>query len=144
VQATAFSYGNDGAVSYLAFLPQINTVSQVTDREGGRTEYDAVQYFAEHCGKQEDEFRLRCWIHTHPAYKAFMSGLDLCQMYYLRCQNPDSFAIVLSPRKKGVKALCVHLTDAGFAKLNTYWQMTNSSPLTSQRRFFQIRIFTHP
>jgi len=29
VQATAFSYGNDGAVSYLAFLPQINTVSQV-------------------------------------------------------------------------------------------------------------------
>jgi len=59
-------------------------------------------------------------------------------MYYLRCQNPDSFAIVLSPRKKGVKALCVHLTDAGFAKLNTYWPMTNSSPSLRNEGFFKF------
>jgi len=33
MQATAFSCGDDGAVNYLAFLPQINTLSQVTDRD---------------------------------------------------------------------------------------------------------------
>ena len=123
VQASAYSSEDNGVVSYLAFLPQVNTVSEVYDKSSCPSEFHAVQHFAQVTGKPADGFRFRCWIHTHPLFKAYMSSMDLCQMYFLRCENPDSFAIVLSPRKEGVKALCVHLTDDGFSRLDHYKQV---------------------
>ena len=52
---------------------------------------------------------MRCWIHTHPRFSAFMSTTDILQLHHNAC-----LGIVLSPRGKGVKALVVALTDFGF------------------------------
>ena len=52
-----------------------------------------------------------------------MSAVDLCQLFMHRLQNEDAFGIVLSPRKQGIKALCVHLTNQGFLKLKNYYEI---------------------
>jgi len=56
----------------------------------------------------------------HPIFDAFMSLEDIFQLYWLRKQDYHSFGIVLSPRRNGVKALCVHLTDNGFEMMKNY------------------------
>jgi len=113
-QATLFSHGDDGVIKYLALLPQINCVSTVSSRESDITELNAVKNF--HRGERgtPDDYCMRCWIHTHPRFNAFMSTTDILQLYYNACLNRYSFGIVLSPRRKGVKALVVALTDFGF------------------------------
>lgn len=106
---TAFSYGDDGDLQYLVMPPQ---VGNAFNRENGTTEFVALQSFcSSDPGKNPDNFIMRCWIHTHPMLHAFMSSQDIVQLYYLRREDDNSFGIVLSPRREGVKALCVHLTD---------------------------------
>ncbi len=85
-QATAFSDGADGIINCLALLPQINRVGSVSSRDDGPTEFDAIQRFCEmdpHDGSRL--FCARCWIHTHPRFKAFMSSTDICQLYGCAC-----------------------------------------------------------
>jgi len=78
-------------------------------------------------GCTPDRLRLRCWVHTHPDHEAYMSALDLIQLFWLRKNSKgaydDTFGIVLSPRRSGVKALCVHLTDQGFQVMERYLQI---------------------
>ncbi len=69
---------------------------------------------------KDEHYIPRCWIHTHPCFKAFMSSTDIYQFYAGECQYRHSFGIVLSPRAEGVKALCVHLTDDGFEEIGRY------------------------
>jgi len=151
-QATAFSFGEDGAIKYLALLPQRNKVSTVTSQAENKedelppeiatperrivmveaavnavmgaliirtitsawktSEFDAVDIFEKLDLKFRSETYIsRCGIHTHPRFKAFMSSLDIYQLYGMTQQNPRSFGIVLSPRGEGLKALCVHLAQ---------------------------------
>ena len=115
VQASGFSYGPDGVIKYLALLPQVNGVDYVDTREGEATEYDAMEQLKKLSTQRGDgEFHQRCWIHTHPRCEAFMSAKDLYQLYVLTQQDRLAFGIVVSPRMKGVKALCVRLTPEGF------------------------------
>ena len=64
----------------------------------------------------------RCWIHTHPRWKAYMSSTDIFQLYVCACQYSQSFGIVISPRGAGLKALCVHLTEVGFTEVRRFCQ----------------------
>jgi len=112
-QATAFSHAETGVIKYLALLPQINRVTEVCSRESDLSEVNAVKNFHKMERRSPDDYCSRCWIHTHPCFKAFMSAIDIIQLYYNACLNPHSFGIVLSPKKRGVKALCVALTDLG-------------------------------
>jgi len=121
-QASAFSYGPDGIINCLALLPQVNKVSSVSSRDDGPTEFDAIQRFCEmdpHDGR--GLYCTRCWIHTHPRFKAFMSSTDICQLFGCACQNRHSFGIVISPRRDGLKMLCVHLTKAGFEEMKKFY-----------------------
>ena len=61
-------------------------------------------------------------LHTHQRFKAFMSSLDIVQLYWLSLQNPSSFGIVLSPKGEGLKALCVHMTQPGIAQVAEYFR----------------------
>jgi len=132
-QATGFSYGANGVIKYLCLTPQVNTVGSVVSRVEGPTELDAVKEFAAtDPSMNEFDFRSRCWIHTHPKYKAFMSAIDLCQLFMLRLNDDNSFGIVLSPREQGIKALCVHLTEDGYSKLKNYYELAKSNT-----KFFQ-------
>jgi hypothetical protein len=58
----------------------------------------------------------RCWIQTHPKFLAFVSSTNVCQLHGCACQNRHSFAVVISPRRDGLKMLCVHLTRAEFER----------------------------
>ena len=49
-----------------------------------------------------------------------MSSTDIYQLYILTLQNPLSFGIVISPRGKGLKALCVRLTRSGFNEIDHF------------------------
>ena len=93
IQATGFSYGDDSVIKYLCLTPQVNTVGNVVSREDRPTELDAVKEFAAMDSGMiiECDFRSRCWIHTHPKFKAFMSAVDLCQLFMLRLNHSNSF-----------------------------------------------------
>ena len=119
-QATAFSCEEDGVIQYLALLPQKNEVSNVTSRSTGPTELDAVERFR--TLKPQGNFTPRCWIHTHPRWKAYMSSTDIFQLYACACEFRQAFGIVLSPRGEGLKALCVHLTQNGFRLVARFCQ----------------------
>jgi len=97
-QATAFSFHADGVIRYLALLPQHNRVSSVEDWAGDITELNAVEAFAAGDHRPGDGYIQRCWIHTHPRFKAFMSSIDIFQMFLNTKTNPSSFGIVISPR----------------------------------------------
>ena len=119
-QATAFSCEEDGVIKYLALLPQRNTVTSVSSRSTGPTELDALERLKSLDPK--GKYIPRCWIHTHPRWKAFMSPTDIYQLYICACENRQSFGIVLSPRGQGLKALCVHLTQSGFEEVAGFCQ----------------------
>ena len=58
-----------------------------------------------------------------------MSPTDIIQLFMLNQQYPNLFAVVLSPREEGLKALCVRLTKAGRNKVRDYFLMEGDSPL---------------
>ena len=93
IQATGFSYGDDSVIKYLCLTPQVNTVGNIVSREDRPTELDAVKEFAAMDSGMiiECDIRSRCWIHTHPKFKAFMSAVDLCQLFMLRLSHSNSF-----------------------------------------------------
>ena len=114
-QATAFSYGDKGVIKYLAIFPQNNAKSSVSDVPSDVTDWDAVSRFQAHDQTTSaDGYLQRCWIYTHPSYPAFMSSVDIYQMYRCETSGPAfSFSMVISPRIKGLKVLVVRLTEAG-------------------------------
>ena len=73
----------------------------------------------------------RCWIHTHPRWLAFMSHVDILNLYNMRSyQHPNlTCGIVFSPKTAGVKALCVELTKRGMQRVNFF---TKTSHYPSQ------------
>jgi len=102
-QATAFSYKNDGIVRYLALLPQVNAVDTVTTADTMISELNAIEKFASDESKNVAFFRDWCWC------------------------------IVVSPRREGIKVLCVHLTEKGFEKLDNYRELAGDSGMSFQQ-----------
>ena len=118
---TGFSNSKQGVIQYLGLLPQVNTVSRIQGVQGHPNELDAATMFCDMEHLNHDAIFQRCWIHTHPRYPAYMSSLDLIQLYFMRLIDDNSFGIVISPREKGVKLLCVHLTDEGFRRMRNWY-----------------------
>jgi len=109
-QALGYSY-EDGPIRHLVILPQVNKVSTVYDAP-----YSVVsgQDIRTALAKKDSEreltvdpqkYKVRCWIHTHPRFNAFMSSLDIHQLYANATYLSASFGIVISPRIKGLKLL---------------------------------------
>jgi len=119
-QCAGFSNSKEGVIQYLGLLPQVNTVSRIQSAEGNPNELDAATMFCDMEHLNDGSIFQRCWIHTYPRYPAYMSSLDLIQLYSLRLMDDNSFGIVISPREKGVKLLCVHLTDEGFVRMRNW------------------------
>jgi len=115
-QGLVFSSSEAGDVKYLYIMPQINEVCSVQNLDGPISELDAVQQFSS-MEPQHDEWVIRCWIHTHPRHKAFMSESDIFQLYSYARTNRKSFGIVISPKEEGIKVLCVHLTRYRFENI---------------------------
>ena len=118
----------NGVIKYLALLPQkneVNSVTEVNKDDDGHPlpgEAAAVDEFREiessdlldedwrdESGETIRGFASRCWIHTHPRHKAFMSPTDIIQLYSLNQKYSNLFVIVISPRGEGLKLLCFRL-----------------------------------
>ena len=140
-QVTAFSRGPNGIIKYLALFPQINKEGSVETRESEFSELDAVEEFQNLDEETSTEdFVMRCWIHTHPNFKAFMSRVDILQLYSLQKLDSRMFGIVLSPVKQGVKGLCVHLTREGMDHIDTLYANARASHATNERAFVMSNI----
>ena len=140
-QATAFSRGRNGVIKYLALLPQITRVGSIMTRESAEHKLDAVEEFkAMAPGTRATTFVPRCWIHTHPSFKAYMSSTDLIQLYFNACLNPESFGIVLSPKLDGVKALCVRLTGEGFANMRKWFDEAKQSGTADENEYVSLKL----
>ncbi len=123
-QATAYSFGANGAFKYLALLPQIiNEPARVTSEDDGPTEFDAFEKLqAMDPTTVNGRFFGRCWIHTHPRWRAFMSSIDIYQLFLCQKFCGYSLGIVISPRGTGIKVLFVSLTRNGYEHLNELQQ----------------------
>ena len=120
-QAMAYSAGMDGVIKYLALFPQYNEPDNVTDAPSQFSGINAIFKFQEHDGTPDPEYSERCWIHTHARHRAYMSHLDIYQMFGLEQSGPAfSFSLVLSPRCNGLQALAVRLTEAGRKEVEQY------------------------
>ena len=151
-QATAFSVEKNGVINLLAFLPQTNEVLRVIQREttvvDGEsvalpTEIDAFDRFRSLVPPNSDDtYVTRCWIHTHSRPKAFMSAVDLCQLYNLTFSNPDSFGIVISPREEGIKVLCVRLTEEGRNRIGVFYSEAQEKHVANVTAYVEHQIRT--
>jgi len=83
-----------------------------------------------------------CYLLTHPRHSVFLSAEEILQLYDHTLLNPRSYAIVLSPRNEGVKALCVRLTQDGFRMIEEYYEegLTVSSSYRDVALFVAGRI----
>jgi len=123
LEAQAKLYCSDeGVVKYLAIMPQENYQSSVQDARACPTEEEVISGFEALDPGIHGRLRCVCWIHTHAKYYAYMSALDIIQLYYLANRNPRSFGIVLSPKHKGLKALCVRITQEGIDRYESICQ----------------------
>ena len=117
-QATAFSSGEQGVIDRLVLLPQINTENDVTHREMNGVELCPTLTDAVHV--------LNTMYPIYPQYDVFMSVTDICQMYSNAVDSNDMFAMVISPKNKGLKTLCVRLTEEGFSEIRQSSQRVKS------------------
>ncbi len=90
-QATAYSREFDGVIKYLALFPQYNEPDSVSDAPSTFYETDAVIKFQQHDETTDPGYFQRCWIHTHLRHRAYMSHLDIYQMYTLEKSGPVFF-----------------------------------------------------
>ena len=108
-EALGYSFGRNGVINYLCIPRQVNRVEGVwPDFEDWTDPADAFSV-ASH-GIDRCYFYDRCWIHVVPNGPPCLSLVDL---YFLFKQDPGFLAIVISPRRKCLKALCAVLTDNG-------------------------------
>jgi len=119
-QAFGYSVGENGVVRFLALLPQDNAKGCVSCKNGPGvpTEKDAKLYFVD-CDPsvKPEDLVLRCWIRSRPMDTAGLSSEDILQLFHFTKQNRDMFAVVISPRLEGVKAICVRLTQNGYEEI---------------------------
>jgi len=105
---------------------QHNKVSNISDACSDMTDYDAIEFFRRHDGANSEQvYRKRCWIHTHPKYQAYMSHVDIYQMYHCFVHCKFSFCMVIFPRSKGLKVLAVRLTKTGTEEIKRYIDEAN-------------------
>ena len=130
-QATVFSYGLSGVIKYLTVLPQINDAHSVCVKSKDSIEEAQKKLQELDPTKRFDGFLPHCLLLTHPQDDLFLSPEELLQLFlYSRDKRlytandprgPRFFAIVLNPRKKDIKALCLHLTASGFTEISKYY-----------------------
>jgi len=86
-QATAYSFEKDGVIKYLAILPQLNEPARVTTDDDAPSDFTVFEAFKQKNPKTiNGTYYGRCWIHTHPRWRTFMSSIDTCQLFfYLSC-----------------------------------------------------------
>ena len=111
-QAVGYSFNADGVIKYLQ-IPDIHD-RDVSIPDEVRENFRAVD-LADDC----EEFIQRCWIYTRPTYEPYMTAADVYQLYVYTCKYRPFFAIILSPRE-GIKALFIHLTDAGIDQIHSF------------------------
>jgi len=113
VKAQAVGYSiNNGIIKFLV-------VPGIHEQELNLTE-DVVQEFrAAAIADDTDECIARCWIHTRPTFEPYMTPEDVYQLYHYTCKFRPFFGIILSPRE-GIKALFLHMTDAGMDEIQSF------------------------
>jgi len=115
----------NGVINHLAILPQINEEASVHTRE---PHPDPVEFFRTMEHDSCPQYHCRCWLHTNPNRIACLSPEDIFQMY----KNRNMFALVISPVKSGLKALCVELTQAGRELIQDFYESDMLADLDAQ------------
>jgi len=104
VRATAYSCGRISVIKYLVLiLPQLNEPETVTTDPNAPSDRQVFDTLKQKDPKAADEsFFGRVWIHTHPRWRAFMSSIDIFQIYMCEKFCGCMLGIVISPRGPGV------------------------------------------
>ena len=113
--------------------------SKVDDAPLNLTDVEAAKLYQEHDGNPDATHVERCQIHTHPAFRAYMSKVNIYQMYRMEKSGPlFSFSMVFSPRcDGGLKVLGVRLTQAGIKEKDKFHKQSQGLKTTNshhQRR----------
>ena len=128
-EAFAYSFGDEGTIKYLVLLPQEATPCSVESKPLKSRKHEPddltvadVQQRLQRFGPAEREgcFIQSCWLLTHPRSTVFLTEKEIYKLY-LRTKaatNKQMFAIVLSPRNEGLKAICLRLTKTGFNSID--------------------------
>ncbi len=127
-EAFGYSFGEKGAVKYIVILPQESTVDSVNskrlkdrkDSPDDLSHIDVINAIQEREPRRLEKIIQRCWLLTHPRGSVFLNEDELLKLYEYTRKNKHFFAIVLSPKRNGLKALCLHLTRDGFNKIEKY------------------------
>jgi len=113
-QALGYSRKDEYVVKYLVILPQINEPFDVKPTEGP-SDLEALNQFC-----VEDDFILRCRIHSQPLEEPFLTSADMLQMYEDNLlRGLDVCHVVLSPRNLKLNAICGSLSTSSFSELKT-------------------------
>ena len=127
-QGLAFSASPTSTVNFIGILPQQSSgsTSAVTEQEAQMK--TLFKGFSEQNPSQgRRKYTMRCLLITHPTSDPFLTSKEIAQLFQYTCSNDKCFAIVISPRNNGLKALCAKLTDEGFGKLKEFEEIFNSS-----------------
>ena len=156
-QAIAYSYGESGTIKYLALFPQKNkeyTVNDITVNEHGNplSYHVAVNNAFSDLDSRDvledlddlHDYVPRFWIFTHVKSKAFMSPSDIIRLYNLNLKNPNMFAIVISPKLEGVKALCVRLIDQAKDVIGSFFDEAQRSKQSDPVKYVEERLDASP
>ena len=118
-QAFAYSHTKDSMISFLGVFPQVNRMDIVTDINRSVCEPGFFTCLSR-LDKSETlrgSYVMRCWILTHPTSDVFLSASEILQLFEYSLPDNNCFCIVISPRSKGIKIICFHLTSLGFNKI---------------------------
>ena len=135
----------EGTIPYLAVFPQINNKVYVSDvnRTGCEKAFftDLSRFDT---SASRGTYTMRCWIITHPTTThVFLSESELLKLFEYSCPNNHCSCIVISPRNKGIKMICFHLTSNGFkeiSRLKREVKAQNPSNEMAQNAFLHSRM----
>ena len=133
VQSQAFAYSHtlDEQIWHLGIPTQDNDYAMVPFKNEGLDK----RFFASFMKQESSEkgkYILRCWIITHPTTDVLLTDREIIQLYRLTCENKDCFCVVISPRKKGVKMVCVKLTKEGLNEIRKLERKNAKGPKSDQ------------
>ena len=126
-------------------FPQINNKDYVSDvnRTGCEKQF-YIDLSRFDTSASRGTYTMRCWIITHPTTThVFLSESELFNLFEYSCPNNHCFCIVISPRNKGIKIICFHLTSNGFkeiSRLKREVKAQNPSNEMAQNAFLHSRM----
>ena len=137
-----YSHSLEGTIPYLVVIPQINykdNFSHVNRIGCERPFFTDLSRFVT-CASH-GTYTMPCCIVTHPTTHVFLSETELFKLFDYSFPNNHCCCIVNSPRNKGIKMICFHLTNTGFkviSRLKRELKAHHPSDEMPQNPFYKV------